>query len=93
MTLVYWSKPSSVALCIQNSDFSITITSLYESQLSFVAFVIKTATLGPELQISTGPRPHLWFFAFKTATLASELQVSMGPSPHLWFCAFTTATL
>ena len=45
----------------------------------------KTATLGPELQVSMGPRPHLWFFAFKTVTLAPELQVSMGPSPHLWF--------
>ena len=82
-----------MVLCIQKSAFNITITSLYESQPSFVAFVNKTATLGPELQVSMGPRPHLWFFAFKTATLASELQVSMGPSHHLWFCAFTTVTL
>ena len=93
MTLVYWSQPLSVVLCIQNSDFSITNTSIYGSKPSFPDFVSKTATLGPELQVSMGPRPHLWFFAFKTATLASELQVSMGPSPHLWFCAFTTATL
>ena len=84
MTLVYWSQPSSVVLCIQNSDFSIRITSLYWSQPSFVVFACKTATLGLELQVSLGPRPHLWFFAFKTATLASELLVSMGPSPHWW---------
>ena len=44
----------------------------------------KTATLGPELQVSMGPIPHLWFFAFKTSTLAPELLVSIGPSPHLW---------
>ena len=50
-----------------------------------MAFACKTETLGPQLQDSMGPRPHLWFFAFKTATLAPELQVSTGPSPHLWF--------
>ena len=58
-----------------------------------MVFEGKTATLGPELQVSMGPRPLLWFLAIKTATLAAELQVSMGPSPHLWFCAFTTAIL
>ena len=42
-------------------------------------------TLGPELQVSMGPRPHLWFFAFKTASLEPELQVPMGPSPHLLY--------
>ena len=51
--------------------------------LSFCAR--KTATLGPEIQVSLSPRLHLWFFAFKTATLATELQASMGLSPHLWF--------
>ena len=50
-----------------------------------MAFACKTATLGPELQDSIGPRPQLFFFAFKTATLAPELQVSTGASPHLWF--------
>ena len=62
-------------------------TSLYGTQPSSVVFACKTATLGPELQVSMGPRPHLWFFAFKTVTLASELLVSMGPTPHLSFCA------
>ena len=70
---------------MQNNVISIGITSLYESQPSFVFLACKTATLGPELQVCMGPRHHLWFFAFKTATLATELQVSLGPSPHLWF--------
>ena len=69
---------------MQNSDFWIRITSLYGSQPSLMVFAIKTATLGPELQVSMGPRPHLWFFAFKTATLAPELLVCIVPSPHLW---------
>ena len=76
-----------------NSVIIIRNTSLYGSQPSFVVFACKTATLGPEIQVSVGPRPHLCFFAFKTVTLAPELQVSMGPSPHLWSCAFTTAPL
>ena len=70
---------------MQNNVIRIRITSLYGSQPSFVVFAYKTAPLGPESQVSLGPRPHLWFCAFKTATLASELQVSMGPSSHLWF--------
>ena len=78
---------------MQNNVISIRITSLYGFQPSFVVFAGKTPTLGPELQVSMGPRLHLRFFAFKTATLAAELQVSMGPSPHLGFCAFTKATL
>ena len=78
---------------MQNNVISIGITSLYVSQPSFVVFACKTATLGPELQISMDPRRHLWFFAFKTASLAPELQVSMRPRPHLWFCVFTTVTL
>ena len=85
MTLVSWSQPSSVVLCIQSSDFSIRITSLYWSQPSSVDFALKTAPLGPELQVSMGPRPHLCFCALTTATLWPELIVSMGTRPHLSF--------
>ena len=58
---------------MENNVNSIRITSVYGSQPSFVVFECKTATLGPELQVSMGPRPHLWFLEFKTATLAPEL--------------------
>ena len=50
-------------------------------------FSFKTATLAPELRVSMGPSPHLWFCVFTTATLCPELIVSMGPTPHLSFCA------
>ena len=66
---------------MQNSVISNRITSIYGSQPSFVAFARKTATIGPELQVSTGSR----FSAFSTAPLWTELIVSMGPSPHLRF--------
>ena len=78
---------------MQNNLISIGKTSLYGSLPSSAVFACQTAALGPELQVSMGPSPHLLFFAFKTAYLAPELQVSMGPSSHLWFCAFKTATL
>ena len=55
----------SVALCKQNNVISIRITSLYGSQPSFVVFVYKTATLGPEIQVSMGPSLHLWFLYVK----------------------------
>ena len=90
MMLVYWSLPSSVVLCIQNSVFSIRITSLYGSHPSFVAFACKTATLGPVLQVSMCPKPHLRFCVFKTVPLTPELQVSMGPNSHRWFGACKT---
>ena len=51
-----------------------------------MAFACKTAALGPELQVSLGPRPHLWFFAFKTKWLASEILVSMVPALICVFC-------
>ena len=76
---------------MKNRVISFRMTSLYGSQPSSVVFACKTATFGPELQVSVGPRPHLRFSAFKTAPLASELQVSMGPRPHLSFRAGKTA--
>ena len=54
---------------VENSDFSIRITSLYGTQPSFVAFACKTVTLEPELQVSMRPSSHLYFYAFTTATL------------------------
>ena len=78
---------------IQNCDFRVRIASLYVSKPSSVVLAFKTAPLGPELQVSMGPRPHLWFFAFKTATLAPELQVSMVPRLRLLICDCKTAYL
>ena len=78
---------------MQNSDFRTRITSLYCSQPSFVPFSCKTVTLGPELQVSMGPSPHLWFCAFTTATLRPELIVSICPRPHQAFCACKTTWL
>ena len=78
MTLVYWSQPSSAVLCIQNSDFSIRNISIYGSQPSFVAFECKTATLGPELEVSISPRPHLWFIALQNSVFSTRIASLYG---------------
>ena len=54
---------------IQNSAFGTRIASLYGSHPSSVVFTFKTATLAPELQVSMGPSPHLWFLHGKQRLL------------------------
>ena len=61
-----------MVLCLQNSDFSIRINSLYGSQPSFEAFACKTAPLGPELQVSMSPSLRLLICGCKTAGLDPE---------------------
>ena len=55
ITSLYWAQTSPMVFCTQSSVFSTRITSLYVPQPSFVAFACKTATLGPELDVSMGP--------------------------------------
>ena len=50
---------------MQKKVLSIIITSPYGCQPSSVVFACKTATLGPELQVSMCPSPHLWFLHAK----------------------------
>ena len=67
------------------SMISTGITCLCGCQPSSVVFWYKTATFGPEWQVSIGLRPHLSFCTCKTERLVAELLVSMGARPHLWF--------
>ena len=86
------SQPSSVVFACKTADFWTRITSLYGYKTSPVVLCMhNSAWLAPELQVSMGSSPHLWFCALKTATLELKLHVSMGPRPHLWFCACKTA--
>ena len=62
---LYGSQTSPVIVCLQNNEINIRITSLYGSQPSSVVFACKIATLWPELQVSMGPSPHMWFLNSK----------------------------
>ena len=79
------SQTSYVDLCTHNSLLNTTIASVYGFQPSPVVLCLQNRDLRPELQVSVGPRTHLWFCACKTACLPLELLVSIGPSPHVWF--------
>ena len=91
--LSLWVPNLICGFCMQNSDFWSRITSIYVSQLSSVVFAYTTAHSGPEFQVCTGPRLHLWFWAHITACLTQEYKDYMCSSPRLWFCACKTATL
>ena len=69
ITSLHGSQTSPVVLRMQNNVISIRNTSLYGSLPSYAVFASETATLGPELQVSLGPRPHLWFFQAKQRLL------------------------
>ena len=58
---------------MQNNVISVKITSPSVSQPSFVVFAYKTANLGPELQVSMGPRPHLCFFCFQNSAFSNRI--------------------
>ena len=69
ITSLLGSQTSPMVFGIQNSDFSTRIASLYGSQPSSAVFAFKTATLQPELLVSMGPSPHLWFLHAKQRLL------------------------
>ena len=79
ITSLYGSQTSSMDLCKQNRALSIRITSLYVSQPSSVIFECKTANLGPELQVSMGPSPHLWIFHAKQRLLDQNYNSLLVP--------------
>ena len=67
ITCLYGSQTWPVVLCMQNSVISTWITSLYGSQPLSVVFACRTASFGPELQVSRGPRLQLSFCAYTMA--------------------------
>ena len=72
---------------MQNKVIIIRITSLHGSQTSSVVFACKTATLGPEIQVCIGPRPHLCFFCLQNSAFSARiasLYVSQ-PSSVVWY--------
>ena len=62
ITSLCGSHTSPVIFCMQNSMPSIRNNSLLGSQPSRVVLGFKTATYGPEKQVSMCPNPHLCFF-------------------------------
>ena len=71
---------------MQNRDFRTRFASLYGSQTSSIVFAFKTATLAPELQVSMGPSPHLWFLFAKQRLLDLVYKSLWLPDLTCRFC-------
>ena len=84
ITSLHGSQTSPFVLCMQNNVISIKSTSLYGSQPSFVAFAYKTATLGPELQVSIGPRLQLCCFFCIQSSVFSTLFWMHKTTGEVW---------
>ena len=85
ITSLCGSQTSPVIFCMQNSVPSIRNTSLHVSQPSRVVFGCKTATYGPEKQVSKSPRHDLSLCECKTALLASDSLVSVSQPSSVFF--------
>ena len=110
ITSLYGFQPTSVVLCIENSDFRTKIACLHGSRTSLVILCMQnrvpsfrnTSPYGscPHLlflhakqRLLYPNNKHLWvpdmtcrFMHAKKEWLSPELLVSKGPSPHLWYC-------
>ena len=82
-----WVPALICGFCMQNSDFSIRITSLYGSQTPPMIFCIQNSDFSNRIASLYWSQTSSEVFACKTATFGSKFQVSMVPSHHLWFCA------
>ena len=69
ITSLYGSQTWLVVLGMYISVLSSRNTSLYWPQTSSVVFACKTAWLEPELIVSVGPSPHVWFLNTKQRLL------------------------
>ena len=65
LTSLYWSQPSSAEFGCKTATFhrNKEVSMSPRPNLSFCA--LKTMWLAPELHVSMGPSPHLWFLHAK----------------------------
>ena len=88
ITSLYGSQPSSVVLCIHNSDI---MTIINRSLTSPVVLGMQNNVISITITSLYGSQPSFVFLACKTAAFGSELQVSKGPSLRLSICECKTA--
>ena len=77
ITSLYESQPSSVVLCIQNSDFMTKITVSMCTRPHLWTCTCKTSWLALEKLVSMGPRPHLWIFALQNRDIKTTIKTTI----------------
>ena len=78
---LYGSQPSSVVLFQSKQRL---LDQNYKSLWvpdHICYFCMKAETLGPELQVSIGPRPHLWFFWIQNSDFSTRFASLYGSQP------------
>ena len=90
MTFVYCSQPSSVALCIQNSDFSIRISSLYGSQTSPVDLWMQNSVNRSRMTLVYLSQPQSVVLCTQNNDVSVKINSLNGSQPS--FVAFSCKT-
>ena len=90
MTLVYCSQPSSVVLCIQKSDFSIRITSLYGSQTSPVDLWMQNSVNRSRMTLVYWSQPQSVVLCTQNSDFSVRINSLYGCQPS--FVAFSCKT-
>ena len=85
---LYGSLPSSVALCMQNSDIMNRINSLYRSQTSPVVLCMQNSDwLAPESQVSMGPSTLICGFCIQNSDFRTRITSLYGfQTSPMFFC-------
>ena len=90
MTIVYWSQPSSVVLCIQNS---IRITSLYGSQPSSVVLWIHNRNIMTRINNLYGSQTSHVVLCMKNSVISARITSLHGSQTSPVVCACKTTWL
>ena len=73
-----------MVFCIQNSDFSTRITSLYGSQTSPVVLCMQNSVISTRINSLHGSHTSPVVLCIQNNVISIKKLVSMDPSPHLW---------
>ena len=82
---LYWCQPSSALFTCKTVLLGQNYKSLWVPALICGFLLAKTATLGPELQVSLGPNPHLRFLRAKQQLLDQNYKSLWAPGFACWF--------
>ena len=93
MTLVYWSQHSSVVLCIQKSDFSFRITSLYVYQTSPVDLEMQNSVLRSRMTLVYWSQPSSVLLCIQNNDFKFRITSLYGSHPSFVAFACKTAAL
>ena len=91
MTIVNWSQPTSVVLCIHNSDIMTRIKSLYESQTSPVVLCMKNSVIRTRITSLHGSQTSPVFLFMQNKVISIRITSLSASQPSCVVFAHKTA--